>query len=172
MKTRSSFFSKAILCVLMAALTLVICFPVAAATNSTTVTTNVPESFPLLLELSGKGTVSISGVAYTKSGTVEVPRNSALELRITPDAENEIKSVVYNGFDYTKEAKNGKLTLPAITGEAKLCISFAETASIPATGDPYYFVVLYLAALMVISLMGIVAMLFPWRIKQRKCIRE
>lgn len=138
----------------MAALTLVICFPVAAATNSTTVTTNVPESFPLLLELSGKGTVSINGVAYTKSGTVEVPRNSALELRITPDAENEIKSVVYNGFDYTKEAKNGKLTLPAITGEAKLYISFAETASIPATGDlssPQYSVLLLL-----LSLIGII----------------
>lgn len=147
----------------MAALTLVICVPVAAATNSTTLTTTVPQTVPLLLELSGKGTVSINGVAYTKSGTVEVPLNFALELRITPDAENEIKSVVYNGFDYTKEAKNGKLTLPAIAGEAMLCVNFANIASTPQTGDAYS--PLCLIFLMFLSLIGMISA-FSFRKKE------
>ena len=141
----------------MAVLTLVICFPVAAATNSTTLTTTVPETFPLLLELSGNGTVAINGVDYTRSETIEIPCNSTVELRITPDAENEIKSVVYNGFDYTKEAKNGKFTLPAIISETTLYVSFTEIASTPITGDPYS--PLCLIALMFLSLIGIIAIL-------------
>lgn len=154
MKTRSKFFSKAISCVLMAALTLVICFPVAAATNSTTLTTTVPETLPFFLELSGNGTVMINGVAYTQSCAIQIPRNSTIEFLITPDAENEIKSIIYNGFDYTKEAKNGKLNLPAITGEAMLHIHFAEITSAPVTRDshsPQFFVLV-----MLLSLIGII----------------
>lgn len=139
----------------MAALTLVIYFPVAAASNSTTLTTTVPVTFPLKLELSGNGTVTINGLAYTQSETVEIPRNSTVELQITPHAENIIKSVVYNGHDYTKEAKRGKFTLPAITGEATLCVSFTENTSTPATGDPYS--PLCLTFLMFLSLIGVIA---------------
>lgn len=148
----------------MAALTLVICFPVAAATNSTTLTTIVPETFPILLKLSGNGTVAINGVAYTQPGTVEIPRNSAVELHITPDAENEIKSVIHNGCDYTMDAKNGKITLPAITGETTLYVCFTEIASTPITGDlnsPQCFVLL-----MLLSLLGIIVT--PLFIKKNK----
>ncbi len=158
MKTRSNILSKTIVFVLMAALTLVICCPVAAATNSTTLTTTIPETFPLMLELSGNGTVAINGIAYTQSGTVEIPRNSAVELRIIPDAENEVKSVVYNGFDYMIEAKNEKIVLPAITGEAKLCVNFAEIASTPQTGDVYSPLCLML--LMSLSLIGMIAIFY------------
>lgn len=147
----------------MAALTLVICCPVAAATNSTTLTTTVPETFPLVLELSGSGTVAVNGVAYTQSETVEIPRNSPVELQITPDTENIIKSVIYNGLDYTNEARNEKLTLPAIAGEAMLCVSFIKTASPPQTNDPYS--PLYLTLLMFLSLIGIIAA-FSFRIKE------
>ena len=154
MKTRSKVFSKATLCVLMAALTLVLCFPVAAAT-STTLTTIVPETLPLMLKLSGKGTVSINGVAYTQSQAIEIPRNATIELHITPDARNSIKSIIYNELDYTNKAENGKLTLSAITGEATLCVSFMKITSAPATGDPYspqFFVLV-----MLLSLIGIIA---------------
>ena len=164
MKTRSSFFSKAILCVLMAALTLVICFPVAAATNSTNLTTTVPETFPLMLELSGNGTVTVNGVAYTQSGTIEIPRNSSIELLITPDIGNNIKSVVYNGFDYTKEAKAGKITLPAITEDAELCVCFFEIPSTPQTGDSHSL--LHLVLLMLISLIGMIVILSFWKKKE------
>ena len=156
MKARSKIFPKTIILVLMAALTLVICFPVAAATN-TTLTTTVPETLPLLLELSGKGTVTINGVAYTQSETIEIPRNATIELQITPDTGKNIKSVIYNGLDYTNKAENGKLALPAITGEAMLCVSFAEIASTPMTGDPY--TLLCLVVLMHLSLIGIIATL-------------
>ena len=142
----------------MAALTLVICLPVTAATNSTTLTTTVPEVLTLFLELSGNGTVTVSGVTYTKSETVDIPRNSIVELQIIPDVGNDIKSVVYNSYDYTKEVKNGKLTLPTITGEAKLCVSFIETASTPQTG--YAYSPLCLTVLMFLSLIGIIVLYF------------
>lgn len=166
MKTRSKFFSKAILCVLMAALTLVICFPVAAATNSTTLTTTVPETLPLVLELSGNGTVTINGVVYTNSGTIEIPRHSTITLQITPNTNNEIKSVVCNGIDYTKDVKEGTLTLPAITESVTLGVSFAEIASSPQTGDsncPFLWMLL-----MLISLVGIVVILLV----KKECIAK
>ena len=139
----------------MAALTLVICCPVAAATNSTTLTTTVPVTFPLKLELSGSGTVAINGVAYTQSATVEITRNSTVEVQITQDAKNVLKSVVYNGHDYTKEAEKGKIVLPVITGKTTLCVNFTEIISSPTTGDPYSPLSFVLTLLL--SLMGIIA---------------
>ena len=158
MKTRSNILSKAMLFVLTAALTLVICFPVVAASSSTTLTTTVPRTDPLLLELEGNGAVTINGVNYTQSGTIKVPHNSSIELLITPDTGNNIKTVTYNGHDYTTEAKNGKFTLPAATAEATLYIRFSATALTPETGDPHYFTLLYYIALMVVSLISMIAM--------------
>lgn len=141
----------------MAALTLVICFPVAAATNSTTLTTTVPKTVPLLLEMTGNGSVTVNGVNYTQSGTIEIPRNSSIELLMTPDIGNNIKSVVYNGFDYTKEAKAGKITLPAMTEEATLSVCFFEIKTTPQTGDTCS--PLWLAFLMLFALSGMITTL-------------
>lgn len=167
MKTRSKNFFKAILCVLMTALTLVICFPVAAAT-STTLSTTVPETLPLVLELSGNGTVTINGVAYSQSKIVEIPRHATIALQIIPNAGNKIRSVVYNGIDYTKDAEEGTLMLPAITESSTLCVSFSQSASTPQTGDTSCPLLWFL--LMLISLIGIVLLLLvkrrtPCRIK-------
>ena len=150
----------------MAALTLVICCPVAAATNSTTLTTTVPETLPLVLELSGNGTVTINGVVYTNSGTIEIPRHSTITLQITPNTNNEIKSVVCNGIDYTKDVKEGTLTLPAITESVTLGVSFAEIVSSPQTGDsncPFLWILL-----MLISLVSIVVILLV----KKECIAK
>ena len=97
----------------------------------------------------------INDTEYRQSNTIEIPRNSTIELLITPDTENEIKSIIYNGFDYTNEAKNGILNLPAIAGEAMLCVNFTKITSAPATGDPYspqFFILV-----MLLSLIGIIA---------------
>ena len=157
MNTRSNILSKTIVFVLMAALTLVICCPVAATTYSTTLTTTVPESFSLLMELTGEGTVTVNGVVYNKSGTVEIPRHSVVELLIAPDAGNEIKSVIYNGHDYTEKAKAGKITLPAITEDAELCVCFYEIPSTPQPGDT--FSLLWLVLLILIALLGLITTL-------------
>lgn len=141
----------------MAALTLVICFPAAAAT-STMLTTTVPETLPLLLELSGNGTTTINGVAYSQSETIEIPRHATIVLQITPNVGNKIRSVVYNGIDYTKDAEEAMLMLPAITEPSTLCVSFSQIASTPQSGDSNYPFLWIL--LMLISLIGIVAMLF------------
>ena len=160
MNTRSKIFTKAILSVLVAALTLAICFPVAAAT-STTLTTTVPETLPLSLELSGNGTVTINGVAYSQSETVEIPRHATIAFQITPNAGNKIRSVVYNGIDYTKDSQEGMLTLPAITKSATLYVSFSQIASNPQTGDSSCPLLWFL--LMLISLAGIVVTLLVKR---------
>lgn len=157
MKARSKYLSKAIALVLLVALTLAIGIPVAATTYSTNLKTTVPKTVPLLLELTGNGTVTVNGVVYTKSGTVEITRNSAVELLVTPDTGNEIKSVIYNGYDYTKEAKGGKITLPAMTEEATLSVCFFENKTTPQTGDTCSPV--WLALLMLFALLGMITTL-------------
>ena len=160
MKTRSKFFSKAILCVLLVALTLAICFPVAAAA-STTLTTTVPETLPLLLELSGSGTVTVNGVAYSQSQTIEIPRNSRIEVQIIANQCSKISSVIYNDRDYTMDATNGVLAFPAINEVTTLFVSFSKTASSPQTGDSNCLFLWML--LMLISLVGIVITLLVKR---------
>ena len=163
MKTRSKIFSKSILFVLMAALTLAFCIPV-AATSSTTLTTTVPETLPLLLELTGNGTIRINGIEHTQSGVIEVSRNSTIELQIIPDTGHYIKTVVYNGHDYTKESKRGTLTLPVIPVNVQLCVHFSKIPSVPQTGDPYP--PLHLVVLMLFSLIGMIITLWFWKKKE------
>lgn len=161
MKARS-ILRKFIGILLLAALTLMLGISAAAA-SSTTLTTTVPKTLPLRLELRGSGTVTVNGITYTNSGTIEIPRNSGIELHITPDAENKIKSVIYNGRNYTSEAISGKFTLPAITERAKLSVSFIKVPSAPPTGDSYS--PLCLTLLMFLSLTGMIATFYFWKRK-------
>ena len=144
MKTRSKILTKAILCVLVVALTLVIYIPVAATTNSTTLTTTVPKTLPLSLELAGNGTVTVNNVAYTQSGKIEIPRHTTIELSISPNTGNEIQSVIYKGCDYTADIKDGSVTLPAITEGAMLSIEFSEIPIEPKSYASFYWLLLIL----------------------------
>ena len=135
MKARSKIFSKAILCVLMAALTLALSVSAAATTNSTTLTTSVPASFSLLLEIQGRGTVTINSQTYTESGTILIPRNMDVTLQIIPEQGSYIESVLYNGSKITSTLVDGSVTLPAMNGDSTLVITFAASQNPPQTGD-------------------------------------
>lgn len=162
MKARSGVFSKVILYVLLIVLTMAICFPVAATTYSTTLITTVPETMLLQIELVGNGTVTVNNTRYTQSESVEIPRNSTVELCITPDTGNGIKSVIYNNQDYTKELESGEIVLPAITGDTMLYVSFEEIASaIPQTDDPYSQDCLIFVAIFLLA--GTVAAMLIWK---------
>lgn len=153
MRTRSKILSKAISCVLLVALALIICVPVTAATNSTTLTTTVPETLSLSVEMRGCGTVIVDGTEYTESSVVQTARNKDIVLQIIPDDGWCIKSVVWGGNDITEKAKAGNVTLPGINEETAICVEFEKTASTPATGDTFSSA--YVAFLMVISIIGI-----------------
>ena len=137
MRTRSKILSKAISCVLLVALALIICVPVTAATNSTTLTTTVPETLLLSVELQGSGTVIVDGTEYTESSVVQTPRNKDIVLQINPDDGWCIKSVIWGGNDITEKAKAGNVTLPGINEETALCVEFEKIASTPVTGDAF-----------------------------------
>lgn len=159
MKTRSKIFSKAILCVLVVALTFVVCTPVIATTSSTTLTTTVPETTPTLLELIGNGSITISGIEYTRSETIEIVKSAEVLLQITPDDGYYIHSVTYNNCNYTDRVKNGQLILSNIVADATLCIVFERLPSAPATGDPSPSLLQSSILWMLISLMGIFTIL-------------
>lgn len=150
MKARSKILTKAVALVLLAALTLML-----SISGSTTLTTTVPETVILTLEIQGKGTVTIGDVNYTQSGSTQIPRNTQLRLDTTPAEGYFVKAVTFNGEDMTGDVQDGTLLLPAIGEDASLYVIFSEVASSPITGDSRYFTPMGSLLWMAFSLAGI-----------------
>ncbi|MBQ6840081.1 MAG: hypothetical protein IJO45_05270 [Oscillospiraceae bacterium] len=142
---------------LLAALTLMFSIPVAA--SSTILTTSVPSSFVLSLEIEGKGTVTVNSVAYTKTNALVIPRNTATAVQVQPDKGYYLKSVIYNSEDITLQLKDGMVTLPAPEQDSCLRITFTVKATGPITGDAGYYTAGIAGTVMVLSLLCLAMLL-------------
>lgn len=149
MKARSKILSKAIILVLLAALTLM--FSISVAASNTTLTTTVPSSFILTLEIEGKGTVTVNSVEYTRSERLEIPRSAVVTLQVLPDRDYNLESAVYNGEDITSQLKAGMVTLPALERDSQFQVIFAAKTAGPVTGDTGFNTVLIAGMAMVLS---------------------
>ncbi len=148
---------KAILCVLVVALTFVIYTPVTATASSTTLTTTVPKALQINLTLTGNGFIAINGTSYDQSGKIDVPTDTTVELQIIPKAGSILKAVIYNGCDITSRIVNGKTTLSNIQEIMDLHITFESITSTPVTGDFSYPTLIHLAFTALLSLIGLIA---------------
>ena len=135
MKTRSSIIQKVFCFFLLAALTLGVCTPALAASGTTTLTTKVPSCFTVDIHITGNGTITVNGTVLSQSGTVQVERNKQVTIQITAANNSYLKAVNYNGEDFTKDAADGSIMLPAIEDNAVLSVFFAAKSVAPATGD-------------------------------------
>lgn len=143
-------FVQAILLVLLLML-----LPVSALAQETELTTTVPTSHTLHIELSGNGTVTIDGVSYTQSADVEIARHRAPTITLRAANGSIIQTVLWGDEDVTSAVKNGTWTAPEITEDVMLTVTFAESLS-PATGDNIAYVLLYLGVMLLLSLTGII----------------
>ena len=151
--------SKATVLVLLAALTLVLSISVTANTGNTTLTTSVPASFALILEIQGNGTVIINDENYTESNTIQIPRNVDVTMQIIPEQGSYIKSVLYNGSDITGTLIDGVVMLPTMSGDSKLNITFDVSYNAPQTGDQAFRSAVMAGITMMISLLCLVVAL-------------
>lgn len=164
MKTRAAIISKATVLVLLAALTLVLSISVTANTGNTTLTTSVPASFALTLEIQGNGTVTINAETYTESNVLQIPCNTDVTLQIVPEQGSNIKSVLYNGSDITGALIDGVVMLPTMSGDSKLNITFGAGHNTPQTGDHAFRSLVMAGIIMMLSLLCLVAV---WRAKKK-----
>ena len=117
---------------------IVMLLPVTVWAQETTLTTVVPSSHILHLELTGEGTIIVDGVAYTKTADVQVRRQHRPEISIQAANDSKIKTVLWGSEDITATFQDGKWIAPEITENAVLTVTFEKISSTPQTGDSFH----------------------------------
>ena len=140
---------------LVLVLMLNLAIPVFAQT--TTLTTTVPDAYPLHLEIQGDGQVAVNGVIYDRSTDISAPRNTAIEITLYPKEGHHINSIIYNGKRITVDSNNS-VTLQNITEESSLKVEFSPNSTTPTTGDNYSL--LFNALILVLSGVCLLAMVY------------
>lgn len=143
------------LCVLLC------CMPVRALALATELSTNVPGTVSLRVEITGSGTVSVGGEHLSLTGTVTVKRHQPFTVTLSPRQGYRVTAVKLNGRSVFHLLRNGELTVDDLNLDGVLSVTFSKTAnsqngSNPKTGDPY---VVPAMATAMISMMALVFML-------------
>ena len=101
------------------------------------------ETYLLNLRIGQGGSISHNGNVYTANSTIEVLPEATTTLQIQATPGYEIGSVSFNGTDYTAQlSEDGTLTLPALTENATLQVSFTQqsyTVAYYVAGSNAYF---------------------------------
>ena len=102
----------------------------AALADSTILTTNVPSTHTISLDVGSGG--SVNGLR----GKTEIgaDRHSKVVFEIKPDSGYKIKSVIYNGEDVTSKVSGGKFIIESVENDGNLKVTFQSSIS-PQTGD-------------------------------------
>ena len=114
---------------------IVMLLPVTVWAQETTLTTVVPSSHVLHLELTGEGTIVVDGVAYTQSADIQIQRKSRPEISLQITDGNKLKSVLWGDEDITEAIRKGSWTMPEVIEDVSLSVTFEKTSSTPQTGD-------------------------------------
>ena len=118
----------------MLVLVLMVNLAIPVFAQTTTLTTTIPDAYPLHLEIQGEGKVAVNGVIYDRSTDISAPRNTAIAITLYPQEGHHIDSIIYNGEKITAD-NNGSVTLPNITEESSFKVEFLPNSSTPTTGD-------------------------------------
>ena len=114
---------------------IVMLLPVTVWAQETTLTTVVPSSHILHLELTGEGAIIVDGVAYTQSADIQIQRKSRPEISLQITDGNKVKSVLWGSEDITEAISKGNWTMPEVIEDVSLSVTFEKTSSTPQTGD-------------------------------------
>ena len=114
---------------------IVMLLPVTVWAQETTLTTVVPSSHTLHLELSGEGAIVVDGVAYTQSADIQIQRKSRPEISLQITDGNKVKSALWGSENITEAIRKGSWTMPEVIEDVSLSVTFEKTSSTPQTGD-------------------------------------
>ena len=114
---------------------IVMLLPITVWAQETTLTTTIPSSHTLHMEVTGNGTIKVDGVAYTTTADIQIQRQCRPEISLQITEGQKIKSVLWDGDDVTAAFQSGKWTAPEILEDAVLTVVFEGPSDIPQTGD-------------------------------------
>lgn len=127
--------------------------PVAVWAQETTLTTRVPPSHTLHIDIAGKGSVIVDGVPYKQTGDLQIQRGATPQISVKPTNGGVIKTATLNEKDITDELRKGTYSMPEMCFDTKLTVAFEAVPGTPQTGDPVP--VTALCFTMVLSLAGV-----------------
>ena len=141
----------------------VILLPITVWAQETTLTTVVPTNHTLHIEVTGDGTITIDGVAYTKIADVQVWRQHRPEINIQAADGSIIKTVLWGNEDVTAAFQDGKWTAPEVLEDAVLTVTFEKIGNTPQTGDNFHSECWI--ALLIFSMLGFAICLLGYKRK-------
>lgn len=136
---------------------IVILLPITAWAQETTLTTVVPSSHTIHMELTGDGTVFVDGVAYTKTADIQVQRQHRPEISIQAEDGSKIKTVLWCGENIAAAFYNGTWTAQEMLEDAELTVIFEKASSSPQTRDAFHPELWF--GLLICSALGMIACL-------------
>ena len=127
--------------------------PVTAYAQETTLTTRVPSSHTLHIDIAGNGEVVVDGIPCKQTGDLQIPRGTAPQISVKPADNAMLKSAFLDGIDITQELRNGTYKMPQMCLDANLAVTFETAPGTPQTGD--FVPVTALCFAMVLSFIGL-----------------
>ena len=156
MKTRSRFIQGICIFLLLAALTLGFGISASANSVSTTLMTTVPSHFVIDVTIVGNGSVIINETELTQSAQISIERHKAVRIRLLPEDNNRVDSVISNGTSIVDKVNNDEILLPALENNAELKVIFAVNSTTPDTGYTSLPNIIYFSIIAIISLFAII----------------
>ena len=135
----------------------IVLLPFTVWAQETVLTTIVPSSHALHIDVAGEGTILVDGVAYTKTADIQVQRQHRPELSVLAADGSKIETVLWGSEDVTAAFQDGKWTAPEILNNAALTVTFEKTSSTPKTGDNAYPELWF--GLLIFSMFGLIVCL-------------
>lgn len=130
----------------------VLVLPLVVSAQETTLTTKVPSSHTLYIDIAGNGEVVVDGVPCKQTGDLQIQRGTTPQVSVKPADGAVLKNVHLNEKDITEDLRKGAYILPKMCSDTKLIIVFETAPGTPQTGDPVPLAALCLA--MVLSFIG------------------
>lgn len=111
-------------------------FPVAAYAQETTLTTKIPSSHTLHIDIAGNGEVLVDGVSWKQTGDLQIQRGTTPQITVKSAGGAVLKTAVLNEEDITEELGTATYCMPEMYFDAALTVVFESVSDIPQTGDP------------------------------------
>lgn len=110
--------------------------PVEALASTTELTTGVPDSVSLHVEITGKGTATVGEERLSKTGTISVKRHQPFDIYLKPRSGYRITAVYLNGKSVLSSIKSEKLAIDELNLDGILSVTFSKVSSSTASkGD-------------------------------------
>ena len=128
-------------------------FPITVWAQETTLTTKIPSSHTLHIDIAGNGRVIVDGVPCKQTGDLQIQRGTTPQISVKSADNAVLKSAYLNGIDITQELRKGTYSIPEMCFDTKLTVVFETVPGTPQTGDSVP--VTALCFVMVLSFIGL-----------------